>query len=213
VIIIIFGPPGAGKGTQSQFLVKEFNYLQISTGDLLRDEIKKKSELGGKISSLINKGYLVSDELIYLLLDNYLNKLNKKNKLIFDGYPRNLKQANEFSNLLDKYNLRINKVFFLNIDRELVKKRISGRVVCSKCNRVFNTEIANLEMINHTCGKDFLIKRKDDDYKTILKRFDLYMEETAPLIEYYKSKEGFCEIDGNKEIKQIYQQIKGFIDV
>ena len=213
MIIILFGPPGAGKGTQAQFLVNNFKFLQVSTGDLLRLEIDNNTEYGSQISNLKDKGKLVSDELMNNILDAYLSKLVENKNIIFDGYPRNLYQAKNFPKLLAKYNLTLNKVFFLNVDRELIRKRISGRVICSKCKKIFNKDIKDHEYNNHKCGEDFLVKRKDDSDETILKRYDLYIKDTSQLIDFYKSHKGFCEIDGNMEITQINEQIKGFLNV
>jgi len=213
VIIILFGPPGAGKGTQSQFLVNKLNFLQISTGDLLREEINKNTDIGKEISSLINKGDLVSDQLIYKILDIQINKIKKNKNIIFDGYPRNLIQAKNLEKLVKKYHLKIDKILFLNVKREEIQNRVSSRVVCKKCNAVFNLNNKDNEYNNHVCGEEFLIKRKDDNENTLLKRFDLYMKDTLPLIEFYKNHKGFFEIDGNMKITQINEQIRGFIDV
>ena len=212
MIIILFGPPGAGKGTQSQFLVNKLNFLQISTGDLLREEINKGTNLGKEISSIINKGNLVSDQLIYKILDIQINKIKKNKNIIFDGYPRNIKQATELENLLTKHNLSLDKIFFLNVDRKVIQNRISGRVICSKCNQIYNLALIDENFKNHKCGDSFLKKRKDDKEDTILKRFDLYMKSTIPLIDHYKAHKGFCEIDGNSDISQINEQIRGFLN-
>jgi len=212
VNIILFGPPGAGKGTQSQFLVKNFKFNQISTGDLLRSEINSKSKLGIKISEIIDKGNLVSDELIFDILDMHLNKIKNLKNIIFDGYPRNFKQIKEFEKLLLKHKLKINKILYLNVKREEIQNRINGRVICKKCNVVFNLNNQDDEFNNHVCGEKFLIKREDDNENTLLKRYDLYMKDTLPLIDYYKNHKGFFEIDGNMKITQINEQIRGFLD-
>jgi len=212
VIVIIFGAPGAGKGTQSEILVKNFNFLQISTGDLLREEVQKKSDLAKIISSIINKGFLIDDDLIYSILDNRLKNIDKNSNIIFDGYPRNLKQADILNKLLNKHHLKLDKILFLNVKREEIENRISGRLICSKCSKIFNTNLKSKYNEIHSCGDQYLQKRVDDNYKTILKRYDLYMKETAPLINFYQNHIGFYEIDGNKEIKQISEQIRGFIN-
>jgi len=212
VNIILLGPPGAGKGTQSEYLVKNFNFFQISTGDLLRNQIETKGKFALDIENIINKGNLVSDELMYNILDNYLIEVKKKSNLIFDGYPRNIKQATELENLLTKHNLSLDKIFFLKVDRKAIQNRISGRVICSKCNQIYNLAIIDENFKNHKCGDSFLKKRKDDNEETILKRFDLYMQNTIPLIDHYKAHKGFCEIDGNRDISQINEQIRGFLN-
>ena len=125
--IVIFGPPGAGKGTQSKFIVNKFNLYQLSTGDLLRTEIKNKTELGLKISSVINSGELVSDDIVGSLIENFVSNDNYKNKIIFDGYPRTLIQAKNLDDLLNKYNQKIDIVLKLSVSLETVKKRILER--------------------------------------------------------------------------------------
>jgi len=212
LIIIFFGPPGAGKGTQSEYLVNNDNFIQISTGDLLRNEVETQSNYGLKIKKIIDKGELITDELMFDILDQHLTKIKQKKKLIFDGYPRNLKQADILNKLLNKHDLKLDKILFLNVKREEIENRISGRLICSKCSKIFNTNLKSKYNEIHSCGDQYLQKRVDDNYKTILKRYDLYMKETAPLINFYQNHIGFYEIDGNKEIKQISEQIRGFIN-
>ena len=136
--IVIFGPPGAGKGTQANNLVKEFNLNKVSTGDLLRKEIKKKTKLGIDIENIINKGNLVSDEIINNLLENISSKKENHNRLIFDGYPRKLSQVKNLDKMLNKHNQKISCVLSLNVNLDIVIKRILGREICSKCGLTFN---------------------------------------------------------------------------
>ena len=136
--IILFGPPGAGKGTQADNIVKSFNLHKVSTGDLLRDETSRKTKLGSKIKSIIDKGSFVSDEIINDLIEKILSDKKYYNRLVFDGYPRNLDQAKNLDLLLKKYNQKISCVICLNVDKKIVIKRILGRQTCTKCGRIFN---------------------------------------------------------------------------
>ena len=136
--IILVGAPGAGKGTQAQFIVKKYNYFQLSTGDLLRNEIKNDSKLGNKIRDLISDGQFVSDELVNTLLKQSIENLKFRDRIIFDGYPRNISQANDLNNILLEFDQKISATIFLNVSREIIQKRLMGRMVCEKCNMTLN---------------------------------------------------------------------------
>ena len=183
----MFGPPGAGKGTQSKYLVKKLNGFQISTGDILREEIKKDSEIGKKIINDMNEGKFVSDEIVNSLLKNYVFDQNKKKKLIFDGYPRSISQAKNLDILLKQSNQKIDFIFYLNVSKEIIVNRIKKRKI--------------------------LEKRSDDDLDTTLKRYDTYVETTRPVLDYYSKNSNFHEIDGSMEIDQITRKIEGFLNV
>ena len=185
--IILFGPPGAGKGTQAKYLVKKLNGYQISTGDILRDEIKKDSVIGKQIINNMNEGKFVNDEIVNKLLKNHVYDTNKREKLIFDGYPRSLKQAKNLEILLNDSKQKINHIFFLNVNKETIIERIKKR--------------RHLE------------KRSDDDLDTILKRYDIYIETTKPVLDYYSKNSNFHEIDGSMEIDKITSKIEAFLNV
>ena len=185
--IILFGPPGAGKGTQAKNLEKKLNNFQVSTGDMLREEIKKESEIGKKIINYMNEGKFVDDEIVNKLMKNIIFDPQKKNKLIFDGYPRSLKQAKELDLLLKESNQIIDLILFLNVKIETIIKRIEKRRV--------------------------LENRSDDNSKTILRRYDTYMNTTKPVLDFYSKNPNFKEIDGNLEIDEITRKIDTFINV
>ena len=185
--IIIFGPPGAGKGTQAKFLVDKLNCFQVSTGDMLREEIKKDTEIGKKIIKNMNDGKFVEDEIVNKLLENVIFDVDKSNKLIFDGYPRTINQAKNLKILLEKSNQKIEYIFFLNVNKNSIVKRIEKRKI--------------------------LEKRSDDDADTILKRYDTYMEITKPVLDYYSKNNNFHEVDGSMEIKDISQKIEEILGV
>ena len=183
--IILFGPPGAGKGTQAKFLVNILDNFQVSTGDMLRDEIKKDSEIGKKIISFMNDGKFVDDEIVNSIMRKVVFDSSKKGKLIFDGYPRTIEQAKNLDLLLSESKQQIDFIFFLNVTKETIIKRIEKRKVEEK--------------------------REDDDLDTILKRYDTYLKTTSPVLDYYSSKKNFYKVDGNLKIDQINEQIKAFL--
>ena len=211
--LIFFGPPGAGKGTQAQFIVKNYNYFQLSTGNLLREEIKNKTQLGNNIDTIISKGDFVSDEIINTLLQKSITNLKFRDRIIFDGYPRNILQAENLNKILLEFKQKIEVIIFLNVSRDIIKKRIIGRMTCEKCNMVLNEFFNSKEIELHPCGKNFLTKRKDDNLDTIISRYDIYMEKTKPVLDYYSSKEGFHEIDGTLKIEEITGKIRHILNV
>ena len=211
--LILFGPPGAGKGTQAQFIVKNYNYFQLSTGDLLRDEIKNKTQLGNKIDIIISKGDFVSDEIVNTLLQKSIINLKFRDRIIFDGYPRNILQAENLNKILLEFKQKIEVIIFLNVSRDIIKKRIIGRMTCEKCNMVLNEFFNSEEIELHPCGKNFLTKRKDDNFETIMSRYDTYMEKTKPVLDYYQINEIFHEIDGALKIEEITSKISHILNV
>ena len=185
--IILFGPPGAGKGTQSKYLVNKLNSFQISTGDLLREEINNNSEIGKAIINDMNDGKFISDEIVNKIIENFVFDPLKKNKLIFDGYPRSLSQAKNLEGLLKKSDQKIDLILFLKVDKETIIKRLEKR--------------KNIE------------NRPDDVSDTIVKRYEKYMETTRPVLNFYSENPNFKEIDGSLEIDEITRKIDAFINV
>jgi len=213
VNIILFGPPGAGKGTQAQFIVKKHNYFQLSTGNLLREEVKLKTELGIKIEALISNGKFTSDEIVNSLLRQSITNLKFRDRIIFDGYPRNVEQAKNLELILGEFDQTIGHIIFLNVSKDIIKKRIMGRMTCDKCNMTLN-EFFNKEQIElHPCGKEFLKKRKDDTFDVVVARYDTYMKTTRPVLDFYSKNENFTEIDGAAEIEQITNKINDVLNV
>ena len=185
--IIIFGPPGAGKGTQAKNLVNKLVNFQVSTGDMLRDEIRKDTEIGKKIINNMNEGKFVEDEIVNKLLEKIIFDPIKANKLIFDGYPRTINQIKNLEKLLEKSNQKIDYIFFLNVNKNVIIKRVEKR--------------KSLE------------KRSDDDADTILKRYDAYMKVTKPVLDYYSENNKFYELDGSMEIEDISHKIEEILKV
>jgi len=213
VNIILFGPPGAGKGTQAQSIVKKHNYFQLSTGDLLRNEIKKQTDLGKEIEGIISKGNFASDEIVNKLLKNTILNLKFRDRIIFDGYPRSIEQAKNLDLILNKFDQKVDLIISLVVPREIIEKRIIGRVTCDKCNLTLN-EFFNKEEIDlHPCGKEYFIKRKDDNLETIMSRYDIYTKTTEPVLNFLSKNSNFHEIDGTLEIDEITAKIDTFINV
>tara|TARA_B100001057_G_scaffold99203_1_gene95975 strand:+ start:165 stop:728 length:564 start_codon:yes stop_codon:yes gene_type:complete len=187
VNIILFGPPGAGKGTQAKYLIKKLNGFQISTGEMLRNEIKKDSEIGKLIANDMDDGKFISDDIVNKLIKKVIFDPEKKNNLIFDGYPRSLSQAKNLDLLLNDSNQKISVIFFLNVNKETIINRIQKRKKIEK--------------------------RSDDELDTLLKRYDTYMQTTRPVLDYYSKNPNFYEIDGSLKIEEITAKIDAFIKV
>ena len=205
--IILIGPPGAGKGTQTDNIIKNFNMYKVSTGDLLREEIKKKTDLGEEIKSIIDEGLLVPDNIVKDLIVKILSNEKFHNRLIFDGYPRNLNQAKNLDNLINKYNQKISSVLSLEVEEKILIQRILGRQICSKCGLIFNEFFKPATKKNHDCDSKFLRKRSDDKKKIIGDRFKTYIRETLPILDYYRNQKLLCKIDGSGHISEIYKEI------
>lgn len=211
--IILFGPPGAGKGTQAQHIVRKYNYFQLSTGDLLRKETKKKTSLGIKIEKLISKGNFVADEIVDQLLKETLDNLKFRDRIIFDGYPRTINQAKNLEKILTTFKQNIDLIIYLSVSREIIEKRIIGRITCDKCNLTLNEFFNKQEIKLHPCGQEHFIKRKDDNLNIVMSRFDLYQKTTKPVLDFFSKNSNFYEIDGTLKIEEITAKIDTFLNV
>ena len=209
--IILFGPPGSGKGTQGDKIVKNFNLNKVSTGDLLREEIKKDTNLGNTIKSIIDKGLLVPDDIINALVIKNLSDKKFYNRLVFDGYPRNLEQAKNLDTSLKKYKQKISCVLSLNVDKEIIVKRILGRQTCTNCKLTFNEYFNPSTKKNHICDPKFLEKRSDDNEETIVNRFENYLNKSLPILDFYKDLDLLHQINGMGEISVIFEQIRSIL--
>lgn len=210
--IILLAPPAAGKGTQSKLICDNYKYVHISTGDLLREEVKKESSLGLELKEKMETGKLIEDAIVMELLKNKLAECKNAEGFIFDGFPRNVKQAELLDKMLKMNNQKIDEVIYLNLDYDNAKNRIVGRCSCTNCGEVYNTLIeAQKPKKDGFCDKcnSKLFKRKDDNEETFKTRFEVYENETKPLIKYYDNI--VKEIDSTKDTKEVFRNIKSIL--
>lgn len=208
--IILIAPPAAGKGTQAALISGHYHIPHISTGDLLRASVQNKDEFSKDLEKQLASGHLVSDEIVFSLLKKRISNLDCKNGFILDGFPRNLKQAEHYDEILN--DLYINKVIviLIDVDFEIAQSRITGRLLCPKCGSTYNDSIEEMKpQMENTCDRcqSKLIKRSDDNLETYNIRYQNYMEKTEPLIEYYDNKKMLYRVDGNKSSEHIYEEI------
>ena len=214
--IIFIAPPAAGKGTQAKLVSEEYNIPHISTGDLLRDEMSKKTEIGLSIKSDMDKGNLVSDEVITTLLKNRITKSDCLHGFILDGYPRNLSQAKSLNNLLQELNFDQCDVIFFDIDKYTALKRTLSRIICGSCGSSYNLLIEDLKpKIENICDRcnNKLQTRADDTEEVFIHRFDTYLNSTKDLIEYYENLGLLHKIEvSNKDAKTIFEEVKEILN-
>jgi len=207
--IILIAPPAAGKGTQSEVLVKKYNYLHISVGDLLREEIQGQTEIGREAKKEIDQGNLVCDELVMKLIQNILKNTN--DPFVLDGYPRNITQAKMLDELMSTLDKKIDAALFFNITEEEAIKRVIGRQSCPKCNRLYNLYEPTLKpKVVDKCDdcKVELVTRTDDTEATFKIRYQTFMETTLPLIEYYQEKGILVNIAVKETVMGTFKEIE-----
>ena len=209
--IVFIAPPAAGKGTQANILKESYNIAHISTGDLLREEVKKGSELGRQIEDKMKSGQLIEDEIVTELLENRLMQDDTNNGYILDGCPRNIKQAKILEELLEKINKPIDHVIFLEIDEDSAMKRACGRLTCDKCGKIYNIYFDEMKPKKENTCDDCnisLTHRADDNEESFKKRFRTYMESTKPLIDFYQDKGLLNVVDSSINKEHTSKQIK-----
>jgi len=211
--IILLGPPGAGKGTQAKVLCKQLNLAHISTGDLLRQNVSNATPLGKQAKTYMEKGLLVPDDLVTQMVVDKITSPEVKNRFLLDGYPRNLKQAETLDSILKSKAMDIDSVIDLDASQEVIIQRLSGRLVCSKCN--FNFHVTNMPpksaMICDNCGAK-LYQRTDDNPETIKKRLEVYKKESSSLIKYYKDKGKLYRVCADDEQDVVVKKIIRFVE-
>lgn len=208
--LILFGAPGAGKGTQSELLIKRDTMAQISTGDLFRAAIKNQTELGKKAQTFMDKGELVPDSIVIGMVEEVLSKGNSS--FILDGFPRTVPQAEALDELLKKLHLKVDKAIFLEVPNKILMGRLTGRRVCKSCGTVYHIESkpSKSEGVCDKCG-GAVVQRNDDKEEVIGNRLKAYEEFTMPLKNYYKKTGQYAEVDGNRDTEEVYKSIKALM--
>lgn len=205
-IIIVLGPPGSGKGTQSKMLAEELDFIHLSTGEILREKAKEDSDLGRQIKNTIDKGIIVTDDIIRAVFVEKLESVEKQG-VILDGYPRTVGQVKILEETMAKYNIFNLKVVFLQVDKEKLLKRITGRKTCSLCQEMYKEGMPEYDKgVCSKCG-GLLIVRADDDPSVVGKRFDEYNQKTAEVKDYYEQSGSLIAINGDQSIEAVHQEI------
>lgn len=212
--IMFIAPPAAGKGTQADLVVSKYNIPHISTGDILRKISKEDSELGNYVAETLSSGGLVKDEITYQLIEDRLSQEDCKKGFVIDGFPRNLEQAIEYDNILKRLHYTVGDVFLIDIDKETLEKRITGRRICEDCKAIYNINSEynrpQVESVCDLCGGR-LYQRNDDNIEAFNTRYELYISKTEPIVEHYKKQGVLYKIDGKKTIEEVFKQIDDII--
>ncbi len=212
--IMFIAAPAAGKGTQAELVVQKYGIPHISTGDILREISKEDSEIGNYVAETLSSGKLVKDEITYQLIEDRLKKDDCKNGYIIDGFPRNIEQANEYDKILEKLGYEVGNVIHINVDKNTLEKRITGRRICEDCNTIYNINDKNsspqVESICDNCGGK-LYQRSDDNLESFQTRYNTYEEKTAPIIEHYRKQGVLKEVDGDDSVENIFKKIDEII--
>lgn len=203
--LILFGAPGSGKGTQAEILAEEFNLRKISLGDILREEVKKNSELGVKVKQYMDRGDLVPDTIVNQVISQNIDG----SSFILDGYPRNRGQAETLDNILTEKNISLDAFIYLEVSQATIVERLSKRRVCKKCRVNYHLETMppKKEEICDLCGSS-LIQRDDDNPEVIRKRWDVFLKNSQAVFDFYRDKEIFLPVDGNKNKEEVLEEVK-----
>lgn len=206
--LILLGPPGAGKGTQAKKISKKYDIPHISTGDIFRANIKNETELGKKAKEYIDSGELVPDSIVVAIVEDRLKEDDAKNGFLLDGFPRTVKQAEALNDVLSNMNTSLDYVLNIEVDSDILVKRITGRRICKECGATYHIEFNKPEEkgVCDVCGGE-LYQRSDDTKETVENRINVYFEQTSPLIEYYKKKDNLTTINGEQGINEVFEEI------
>ncbi|SHH15679.1 Adenylate kinase [Anaerosphaera aminiphila DSM 21120] len=206
--LVILGPPGAGKGTQADFIIKKYNIPHISTGDIFRENIKNNTELGKKAKAYMDKGLLVPDEVVIEIVQDRIVKDDCKDGFLLDGFPRTVAQAVSLDAELDKLGTKLDRVININVDQSILVDRAVGRRICKTCGATYHIKY-NPPKVEGICDIDQtpLIQRDDDVKETVETRIQVYFDQTSPLIDYYHAQGLLLDIDGDQDIKKVFEDI------
>ncbi len=213
MLIILLGPPGAGKGTQAKRIVSENNLVYISTGEILRKAVKEETSLGFRAKQYMDQGQLVPDELVVEIVKDRLVEPDDKKGALLDGFPRTVTQAKFLDKVLPDVNAKIDRVILIEVEENELIERLTGRRVCSECGANYHVQFQPPKVRNvcDRCGGD-LYQRDDDSLETVKERLEVYKQQTEPLISFYQEKELLSTVDGNQDIDGVYKQINSIIE-
>ena len=206
---IFLGAPGSGKGTQAKRLQSQFKIPHISTGDMLRGEIAKNSPLGLRVKEILSAGKLVNDELMLEIIDTRLSSEDVQGGFLLDGFPRTIKQAEGLENIFKTKKIKFPKVVFIDLDQQELLARLTGRLSCLKCGSVFHklTNPPKKENVCDSCGNTPLTQRPDDSEETARNRLKVYEHETAPLLQFYRTKGQLFRLNGNRSVDEVTKEL------
>ena len=212
--IIFIAPPNGGKGTLSESLIEKYGYGHISTGDLLREEVKAGTELGKEADSLMKAGKFVPDEIILKLIEKRIQKPDCENGYILDGFPRTLVQAQKYDEMLNELGKDLGVVIYIDIDKDMALQRSISRITCPNCKRIFNKVSPEMkpkvEWICDDCGTE-LVQRSDDTEETFKDRFDTYINNVEPILNYYNDLNKLINVDASKNAEDIFKNIETYV--
>jgi len=213
VNIVLMGPPGAGKGTQAEFIKKEYPIPHISTGDMFRDAVSRETELGKEAKKYMDAGKLVPDQVTIGIVEERLSEADCQKGFLLDGFPRTTVQAEALDQVLSSNGRKIDAAINITVPNDILIKRLSGRVSCKECKVVYNLQYnpPSTEGICDKCGGE-LIQRSDDQGETVAKRLEVYQEQTNPLLAYYARQNVLQEIDGNRDSELVFADIKNRLE-
>ncbi|MGO9481292.1 MAG: adenylate kinase [Candidatus Kryptoniota bacterium] len=210
--IILFGPPGVGKGTQAKIVSKDLKIAHIATGDILREAVSYGTELGKKAKAFMDRGELVPDDVVIGIIQDRLKESDAKGGFILDGFPRTLPQAEALDKVFDKMGIEVDSVVSMEVDKEVLMNRLTSRRVCRNCGSIFNLLVEKLDDSKcKKCGGE-VYQRDDDKRETIERRFEVYKNQTKPVKDFYGKKKMLVEIDGIGEIDEVTNRLKSVLN-